>query len=53
MKFFKGLTAVCGFGILFLGSCLDSADHFGAILGGLIFCTAECLIYGYFWQRGE
>lgn len=52
-KVFKFFTALCGLGILVLGSCLDSTDHFGAILGGLIFCTAECLIAGYILQKGE
>lgn len=52
-KLIKGFTALCGMGILVFGSCLDSADHFGDIFGGLIFCCAWCIAYALYMQREE
>lgn len=53
MKIFKGFTICCALTLCVLGASLDSFDHFGVILGGAIFCTAECLLYLYIWQNGD
>lgn len=51
-KLMRGITALCGFGILVFGSALDSTEHFGEILIALIFCLVWCIGYALIIQRG-
>jgi hypothetical protein len=51
-KILKGLTALAFFMILICGAALDEAEHYGVLLGIILFCTLWCFLFCKAWENG-